>query len=149
MTITVPSSLARQHLTSLASTLDSTPDDSLLRSAHEAASVPTKFGPTTANRPLDPQVQARLRYYETLKVDIATLQTQLVNQLDAYLILDRKQALQKLKTMPVGDIVIVPFVHANNIRVACHYNAKHYEKAMRTETIKLGDARYLKVMRVD
>lgn len=120
----------------------------LHRSAYEAASVPTKFGPTPANRPLDPQVQARLRYYETLKVDAATLQTQLVNQLDTYLTLDRKHALHKLKTMPVGDVVIVPHAYANHMRVACHYNTKHYAKVMRTETLKVGDTKYLKVIRV-
>ena len=135
-------------ISSLTSSLDDTPDASLIRSAHEAAGVPSKFGTSPATRPLDPTVQARLRYYEALRLDEATLQAQLVNQLDTYLILDRKAALQRLKTMPVGDIVIVPGAYANHLRVACHYHNRHHAKTIRTETLKVGDNRYLKAMRV-
>lgn len=135
-------------LTSSVSSLDDTPDASLIRSAHEAAGVPSRFGASPASRPLDPHVQARLRYYETLRLDEATLQAQLVNQLDTYLTLDRKAALQKLKTMTVGDVVIVPFLYANHLRVACHYHNRNHNKTLRTETMKVGDTRYLKVLRV-
>lgn len=122
------------------------PDPATLRSIHEAADIPSRRPNPNA---INPQVQARLRYYEALATDTAAHEAQLVNQLDTYLLLDRKAALHKLKTMPIGDIVITPYTHANNVRVACHYHNTKHDRVFRTETMKVGDARYIKVVRVE
>lgn len=143
---------------------DTGPNPELLRSAYAAADVPAQHANPTS--PINPAtrinsnatVQARLTYYQNLNPNAVSLDTnqqaQLVSLLDTCLIMDRKQAIYHIKTMPVGGIVIVPFVHANNLRVACQYHTKHYDREFRTETLRVGTgalqdrARYLKVVRV-
>jgi hypothetical protein len=149
---------------------DTTANPELARSAYAAADIPAQHA--NPNNPLNPTtrinnsaaVQARLTYYQNLNpndahsrtpsLNEAAQQAQLVALLDTYLIMDRKQAVYHIKTIPVGGIVIVPFVHANNVRVACYYHTKHNDREFRTETIRVGTgdpadhARYLKVVRV-
>jgi hypothetical protein len=140
------------------------PDPELLRSAYAAADVPAQHANPTS--PINPTtrinsgatVQARLTYYQNLNVNSPTADTsrqaQLVALLDTCLVMDRKQAIYHIKTMPVGGIVIVPSIYANNLRVACQYHTKHYDREFRTETLRVGtgdpkdQARYLKVVRV-
>jgi hypothetical protein len=63
------------------------------------------------------------------------------------LIADRADALDTLKTMPIGKSFYIDHTHANNVRVACHYNRKHYLKAYRTETVEYSKHQYLRVTR--
>jgi len=140
------------------------PDPELLRSAYAAADVPAQHANPTS--PISPTarinsgatVQARLNYYQNLNANSfagdTSHQAQLVALLDTCLVMDRKQAIYHVKTMPVGGIVIVPSIYANNLRVACQYHTKHYDREFRTETLRVGtgepkdQARYLKVVRV-
>jgi len=149
---------------------DTTANPELARSAYAAADIPAQHANPT--NPLNPAtrinntttVQARLTYYQNLNphdthprtpsLNEAAHQAQLVALLDTCLIMDRKQAIYHIKTIPVGGIVIVPFAYANNVRVACYYHTKHNDREFRTETIRVGTgdpadhARYLKVVRV-
>lgn len=149
---------------------DTTANPELARSAYAAADIPAQH--SNPNNPLNPAtrintntaVQARLNYYQNLSpgdthlrtpsMNEAAYQAQLVALLDTCLIMDRKQAVYQVKTIPVGGIVIVPFVHANNVRVACYYHTKNNDREFRTETLRVGtgepkdQARYLKVVRV-
>jgi hypothetical protein len=152
-------------LNTLDTAADTQPNPELARSAYAAADIPAHH--SNPNNPLsgvarinsNAEVQARLHYYQNLSPDSRSLhdtshQAQLVALLDTYLVMDRKQAVYHVKTVPVGGIVIVPFVHANNLRVACHYHTKHHDREYRTETLRVGmgdpadQARYLKVVRV-
>lgn len=144
--------------------IDTAPNPELTRSAYAAADIPAQHANPTS--PLNPAtrintsatVQARLNYYQNLNVNSlagdTSHQAQLVALLDTCLIMDRKQAIYHIKTMPVGGIVIVPSIYANNLRVACQYHTKHYDREFRTETLRVGtgepkdQARYLKVVRV-
>jgi hypothetical protein len=63
------------------------------------------------------------------------------------LITDRADALDTLKTMPIGKSFYIDHLHANNVRVACHYNRKHYLKTYRTETVEYSKHQYLRVTR--
>lgn len=165
----VPPRPLRDTLTTLDTDTLADPDLSqnpeLTRSAYAAADVPAQHAnPTNPLNPLarinsNAEVQARLHYYQNLSPgshspNDTAHQAQLVALLDTYLIMDRKQAVYHVKTLPVGGIVIVPFVHANNVRVACHYHTKHHDREFRTETLRVGtgdpkdQARYLKVVRV-
>jgi hypothetical protein len=149
---------------------DTAANPELARSAYAAADIPAQH--SNPNNPLNPAtrinanaaVQARLTYYQNLNpgdphartpsLNEAAHQAQLVALLDTCLIMDRKQAVYHVKTMPVGGVLIVPFVHANNVRVACYYHTKHRDREFRTETLRVGtgepkdQARYLKVVRV-
>lgn len=144
---------------------DTGPNPELTRSAYAAADIPAQHSNPTnplsgvARINSNAEVQARLHYYQNLTPDSRSLhdtshQSQLIALLDTYLVMDRKQAVYHIKTMPVGGIVIVPFVHANNLRVACHYHTKNHDREFRTETLRVGagdpkdHARYLKVVRV-
>jgi hypothetical protein len=161
----IPPRPLRDTLSTLDTPADTHPNPELARSAYAAADIPAHH--SNPNNPLsgvarinsNAEVQARLHYYQNLSPDSRSLhdtshQAQLVALLDTYLVMDRKQAVYHAKTMPVGGIVIVPFVHANNLRVACHYHTKHHDREYRTETLRVGmgdpadQARYLKVVRV-
>jgi hypothetical protein len=149
---------------------DTTANSELALSAYAAADIPAQH--SNPNNPLNPitrissnaAVQARLTYYQNLNpgdpyartpsMNEAAHQAQLVALLDTCLIMDRKQAVYHVKTMPMGGVLIVPFVHANNVRVACYYHTKNNDREFRTETLRVGtgepkdQARYLKVVRV-
>ena len=161
----IPPRPLRDTLNTLDTAADTQPNPELARSAYAAADIPAHH--SNPNNPLsgvarinsNAEVQARLHYYQHLSPDSRSLhdtshQAQLVALLDTYLVMDRKQAVYHVKTVPVGGIVIVPFVHANNLRVACHYHTKHHDREYRTETLRVGmgdpadQARYLKVVRV-
>lgn len=161
----IPPRPLRDTLSTLDTAADTQPNPELARSAYAAADIPAHH--SNPNNPLsgvarinsNAEVQARLHYYQNLSPDSRSLhdtshQAQLVALLDTYLVMDRKQAVYHVKTVPVGGIVIVPFVHANNLRVACHYHTKHHDREYRTETLRVGmgdpadQARYLKVVRV-
>jgi len=63
------------------------------------------------------------------------------------LIADRRDALDTLKTMPVGKSFYIDHIHANHVRVACQYQRKHYLKTYRTETVEYSKHQYLRVTR--
>lgn len=63
------------------------------------------------------------------------------------LIPDRRDALDTLKTMPVGKSFYIDHIHANHVRVAGQYQRKNFLKTYRTETVEYSKHKYLRVTR--
>lgn len=76
-----------------------------------------------------------------------TTTQELGQHLKHLLITDRRDALDTLKTMPVGKSFYVEHTHTNNLRVACHYQRKTFLKTYRTETVEYNKRLYLRVTR--
>ena len=101
-----------------------------LREAHAKPSATNEFNPDWV-----PKRSPRITTQE------------LGQHLKHLLIVDRADALDTLKTMPIGTSFYIDHIHANNVRVACHYNRKHYLKTYRTETVEYSKHQYLRVTR--
>lgn len=130
-----------EEVDAMLGSLHDIPDD-VRRSALQSSEIMQK------NRELENSGLREKQAEENERIDRTAL-TRRNNLVSKFYEPDRKMALFKLKTLSVGEVLVVSMLDANNLRVACNYHQNRFDKKFYTAKFEYNKRGYLEIKRVD